>query len=89
MNGLGLAQQFVATQHIPELKESTEVASVLRETYLMSNKDAETAAVRVAEPIGVKRLLMVADMTRERSGRDGFDLEAFSDYLEKLRPTIA
>jgi len=81
LEDLGLVQAFSLTQSIALLDEPAQIEEVLRVAAHMSEQDAESIAAAIREPIGIKNLLMVAEMARQgsKSGKVGT-----SQFLECL-----
>merc|ERR1719163_2010679 len=70
LEDLGLVQAFSLTQSISLLDEPAQIEEVLRVAAHMSERDAESIAAAIREPIGIKNLLMVAEMARQGSKTD-------------------
>jgi vesicle-fusing ATPase len=87
LSDLGLTQAFGVTQDIPLLEKPDQVAEVLRMGTHMSGPDADEIAAAIGEPIGIKQLLMVAEMARQGSDPakgDGVDVLVFMDCLRSV-----
>jgi hypothetical protein len=66
---LGLVQAFCLTQSVLLFEEPPQITEVLRMAGHMNEHDATSIARAITKPIGMKRLLMVAEMARQ--GSDG------------------
>lgn len=60
----GLIQSFNVSLHVSQLQDSTEIKTVLQELVPMSSEDMDAIATSITRPIGIKQLLMVAEMAR-------------------------
>ena len=86
LEDLGLVQAFGVTQSVPLLGEPKEVYEVLKSSANMSKDDAKGVAKAIKDkPIGIKQLLMVAEMAKQASGKDGkVDTNVFMECLHTV-----
>ena len=85
MEELGLVQAFGVSQSVNLLQDPSEIAEVLRAAGRMSQKDAGDIAASITKPIGIKHLLMVAEMARQASSNaDSVDVNAFLECLHTV-----
>ena len=67
------------------LQEPAEIAEVLKVAGRMSQKDAEGIAASITKPIGIKHLLMVAEMARQASSNaDSVEVNTFMECLHTV-----
>jgi vesicle-fusing ATPase len=69
LEDLGLVQAFGVSQAVPLLEEPAQVAEVLRVAAHFSEPEARSVAKQILKPIGIKQLLMVAEMAKQGSGK--------------------
>jgi vesicle-fusing ATPase len=84
---LGLTQVFSLTQSVPLLElleEPAQITEVLRMASHMNEQDARSIARAVTKPIGIKHLLMVAEMARQGSDGDTVDTNVFMECLHTV-----
>ena len=84
---MGLVQAFGVTQAVPLLEEPKDVCEVLRVAAHMNEKDARSIAKTMqSKPIGIKKLLMVAEMAKQGStGIKGtVDVNVFMECLHTV-----
>ena len=85
---LGLVQAFGVTQTVPLLEESKDVCEVLRLAAHMNERNARQIAKATQDrPIGIKQLLMVAEMAKQGSGGDkdgSVDVNVFMECLHTV-----
>jgi vesicle-fusing ATPase len=87
LEDLGLVQAFGVTQSVPLLEEPKDVCEVLRVAAHMNEKDARSIAKSMhSKPIGIKQLLMVAEMAKQGSaGKKGtVDVNVFMECLHTV-----
>jgi len=84
LEDLGLVQAFGVTQSIPLLDEPEQVVEVLRVAAHMDEKDAQSIAKNIAKPIGIKQLLMVAEMAKQGSEGGRVDASVFMECLHTV-----
>lgn len=84
LEDLGLVQAFGVTQSIPLLDDPSNVAEVLRTAAHMSERDARSIAKTINKPIGIKQLLMVAEMAKQGSGEARVDPNVFMECLHTV-----
>jgi vesicle-fusing ATPase len=85
LEDLGLTQAFSLTQSVPLLDEPSQITEVLRMAGHMNEQDAESIARAITKPIGIKHLLMVAEMARQGSdGDDTVDTNVFMECLHTV-----
>eukprot|EP00429_Kryptoperidinium_foliaceum_P039055 CAMPEP_0176171156 /NCGR_PEP_ID=MMETSP0120_2-20121206/87617_1 /TAXON_ID=160619 /ORGANISM="Kryptoperidinium foliaceum, Strain CCMP 1326" /LENGTH=746 /DNA_ID=CAMNT_0017508967 /DNA_START=135 /DNA_END=2371 /DNA_ORIENTATION=+ len=84
LEDLGLVHAFGVSQTVPLLEEPKDVCEVLRVAAHMNEKDARSIAKGMhSKPIGIKQLLMVAEMAKQgTSGKKGaVDVNVFMECL--------
>ena len=69
MEELGLVSAFGVAQPVPMLQDPRHIARVLRKAEKMSEQDAIAIAKGINGEIGVKQLLMVAEMAKQDGGQ--------------------
>lgn len=84
LEDLGLVQAFSLTQSINHLDEPNQTSEVLRAAAHMSQKDADDIAATIIKPIGIKQLLMVAEMAKQGSSGNSVDVNAFMECLHTI-----
>ena len=84
LEDLGLVQAFSLTQSISLLDEPAQIEEVLRVAAHMSESDAASIAAAIKEPIGIKNLLMVAEMARQGSKSDAVGTNEFLECLHTM-----
>lgn len=84
LEDLGLVQAFSLTQSISLLDEPAQIEEVLRVAAHMSETDAASIAAAIKEPIGIKNLLMVAEMARQGSKSDAVGTNEFLECLHTM-----
>merc|ERR1712038_1918936 len=84
MEQLGLTQAFGVSTSVNLLSEPNEIVEVLSTAVNMSRSDASNIASTISKPIGVKNLLMVAEMARQSSPSKSVDVNAFLECLHTV-----
>jgi vesicle-fusing ATPase len=87
LEDLGLVQAFGVAQTVPLLDEPKDVCEVLRMAAHMDERDARSIAKAIKDkPIGIKKLLMVAEMAKQGSdGKKGsVDVNVFMECLHTV-----
>jgi len=89
LEDLGLVQAFGVAQTVPLLEEPKDVCEVLRVAAHMSKEDARSIAKAIHnKPIGIKQLLMVAEMAKQgtESGKNdhSVDVNTFMECLHTV-----
>lgn len=84
LEDLGLSQAFSVSQSVNELQEASEIAEVLQHAAKVSLEDARGIASSINRPIGIKHLLMVAEMARQASPSDKVDVSTFMECLHTV-----
>jgi vesicle-fusing ATPase len=84
LEDLGLVQAFGLTQTIPLLDEPSQIVEVLRVSAHMSERDARSIAKSITKPIGIKQLLMVAEMAKQGSEGGKVDTSVFMECLHTV-----
>jgi vesicle-fusing ATPase len=85
LEDLGLVQAFGVTLTVPLLEEPKDVCEVLRVAAHMNEKDARGIAKAIQnKPIGIKQLLMVAEMAKQASPEGKMDLNVFMECLHTV-----
>lgn len=87
LEDLGLSQAFSVSQTVGLLDEPSQIKCVLKMSAHMGDGDAEAIANAITKPIGIKHLLMVAEMAKQgtNSGNNGnsnaVDVNTFLECL--------
>jgi len=81
---LGLVQAFGVTQSTAELDDPMQIAEVLRVAAHLNESDAESIAHAITKPIGIKTLLMVAEMAKQGSASGTVDVNIFLECLHTV-----
>mmetsp|Transcript_11146 Transcript_11146/g.26784 ORF Transcript_11146/g.26784 Transcript_11146/m.26784 type:complete len:760 (+) Transcript_11146:147-2426(+) len=87
LSDLGLVQAFGVAQIVPLLEEPKDVCEVLRVAAHMSKDDSRKIAKAIHnKPIGIKQLLMVAEMAKQgsSSGDNSVDVNVFMECLHTV-----
>lgn len=84
LEDLGLVQAFSLTQSINLLDEPQQTSEVLRAAAHMSQKDADDIAATIIKPVGIKQLLMVAEMAKQESSGNSVDVNSFMECLHTI-----
>jgi len=81
LDDLGLVQAFSVSQSVGLLDEPNEIAEVLQVAAQMSITDAGDIAAAISKPVGIKHLLMVAEMARQNSKSNEVGVSSFLECL--------
>lgn len=81
LEDLGLVQTFSLTQQVSLLDEPAQIKEVLKLSAHMSEQDADAIAHAITKPIGIKHLLMVAEMAKQGSKSNEVDVNTFLECL--------
>jgi vesicle-fusing ATPase len=81
LQDLGLVQAFGVSQSIPLLDEPGQVVEVLTVAAHMDERDARKVAKSIGKPIGIKQLLMVAEMAKQGSDNGQVEVNSFLECL--------
>eukprot|EP00539_Tryblionella_compressa_P007397 CAMPEP_0178763970 /NCGR_PEP_ID=MMETSP0744-20121128/17509_1 /TAXON_ID=913974 /ORGANISM="Nitzschia punctata, Strain CCMP561" /LENGTH=758 /DNA_ID=CAMNT_0020419049 /DNA_START=105 /DNA_END=2381 /DNA_ORIENTATION=+ len=87
LEDLGLVQAFGVSQTVPLLDEPKDVCEVLRVAAHMDERDARSIAKALkSKPIGIKQLLMVAEMAKQGTDgkKGGVDVNVFMECLHTV-----
>eukprot|EP00980_Cylindrotheca_fusiformis_P023161 scaffold10199_cov146-Cylindrotheca_fusiformis.AAC.18 len=85
LEDLGLVTAFGLTQTVPLLEEAKDVVEVLRVAAHMDEKAARSIAKALHnKPIGIKQLLMVAEMAKQGSEQGTVDVNIFMECLHTV-----
>jgi len=87
LEDLGLVQAFGVAQTVPLLEEPKDVCEVLRVSAGMGKEDSRQIAKAIHnKPIGIKQLLMVAEMAKQgTNSKDGaVDVNIFMECLHTV-----
>lgn len=84
LEDLGLVQAFGVSTSIPLLDDPSQVVEVLRVAAHMNEKDARGIARNINKPIGIKQLLMVAEMAKQGSSKGRVDTSVFMECLHTV-----
>jgi vesicle-fusing ATPase len=71
LEDLGLVQAFGVAQSIPLLDDPAHIVEVLRVAAHWSEREAQSVAKQIHKPIGIKQLLLVAEMAKQSNTSDG------------------
>ena len=84
LEDLGLTQAFGVTQTVPLLEDPKDVCEVLRVAAGMNKEEARGIAKAIInKPIGIKKLLMVAEMAKQGSS-GAVDVNIFMECLHTV-----
>jgi vesicle-fusing ATPase len=84
LEDLGLVQAFGVSQTVPLLEDPKDVCEVLRVAAHMNEKEARGIAKAISnKPIGIKQLLMVAEMAKQGS-EGAVDVNVFMECLHTV-----
>jgi vesicle-fusing ATPase len=81
LEDLGLIHVFSVQQDVPLLEETSQKAEVLRMAAHMNDQEANSIARAITKPIGIKQLLLVAEMATQASEGTGVDTNVFMECL--------
>lgn len=84
MEDLGLMQAFSLSQSVNLLQDSSEIVEVLNAAGGISLADAKAIANSINKPIGIKHLLMVAEMAQQTSDSDKVGVSNFLECLHTV-----
>jgi len=84
LEDLGLTQAFSMSQSINLLQEPSEIAEVLGAASDIPPSDAAAIAKSISKPIGIKHLLMVAEMARQSSDSAKVEVSTFMECLHTV-----
>jgi vesicle-fusing ATPase len=84
LEDLGLVQAFGVTQSIPLLEEPAQIVEVLNVAAHLNESDAKSIAKAIMKPIGIKQLLMVAEMSKQGSEGGRVDVNDFMECLHTV-----
>jgi vesicle-fusing ATPase len=84
LDDLGLSNAFNVSQSVNLLQDASEISEVLQHAAQMSMRDAKEISKAVTSPIGIKQLLMVAEMARQASGSGKIDVSTFMECLHTV-----
>jgi vesicle-fusing ATPase len=84
LEDLGLVQAFGVNQSIPLLEEPAQIVEVLNVAAHMNQQDAKSIAKAILKPIGIKQLLMVAEMAKQGSDGGRVDVNVFMECLHTV-----
>mmetsp|Transcript_31959 Transcript_31959/g.76317 ORF Transcript_31959/g.76317 Transcript_31959/m.76317 type:complete len:738 (+) Transcript_31959:77-2290(+) len=84
LQDLGLVQAFGVNQSTSLLDEPMQIAEVLRVAAHLSEGDAEAIGNAITKPIGIKTLLMVAEMAKQGAKDGAVDVNVFLECLHTV-----
>ncbi|KAL7548869.1 hypothetical protein ACHAWF_012135 [Thalassiosira exigua] len=84
LQDLGLVQAFGVHQGTSLLEDPMQVAEVLRVAAHLTESDAEPIGNAISKPIGIKTLLMVAEMAKQGSKGGAVDVGVFLECLHTV-----
>lgn len=84
LQDLGLVQAFGVNLSTSLLEEPLQIAEVLRVAAHLTENEAEDIARSITNPIGIKTLLMVAEMAKQGSPSGRVDVGVFLECLHTV-----
>jgi len=84
LEDLGLTKAFSVGLNINLLDEPEQIINVLRASANVSEFDAQNIAGAITKPIGIKQLLMVAEMAMQGSANGAVEVNAFLECLHTV-----
>jgi vesicle-fusing ATPase len=84
LQDLGLTQAFGVNQSTNLLDEPLQISEVLRVAAHLTESDAEAIANAITKPIGIKTLLMVAEMAKQGSKGGAVNVNVFLECLHTV-----
>lgn len=81
LEDLGLVSAFSVTQTVPLISEGKDFYEVLRSAAGVNRDDAKAIARQIKKPIGIKQLLMVAEMAKQSSEDGSANVNVFMECL--------
>jgi vesicle-fusing ATPase len=84
LEDLGLTSAFGIQQSVPLLDQPSQIMEVLRVAAHMGEKESKSIAKAIAKPIGIKQLLMVAEMAKQGNPKARVDVNVFMECLHTV-----
>ena len=84
LQDLGLVQAFGVNQSTSLLEDPLQIAEVLRVAAHLTESDAEAIGNAITKPIGIKTLLMVAEMAKQGSENGAVNVSVFLECLHTV-----
>lgn len=84
LQDLGLVQAFGVNQGTSLLDDPLQIAEVLRVASHLTKDDAEAIGNAIMKPIGIKTLLMVAEMAKQGSTEGAVNVNVFLECLHTV-----
>ena len=84
LQDLGLVQAFGVIQGTSLLDDPMQIAEVLRVAAHLKESDAEAIGNAITKPIGIKTLLMVAEMAKQGSTGGAVNVSVFLECLHTV-----
>jgi len=84
LQDLGLVQAFGVNQSTSLLEDPLQIAEVLRVAAHLTESDAEAIGNAITKPIGIKTLLMVAEMAKQGSDSGTVNVNVFLECLHTV-----
>lgn len=84
LQDLGLVHAFGVNQSTSLLEDPLQIAEVLRVAAHLTESDAEAIGNAILKPIGIKTLLMVAEMAKQGSKGGAVDVNIFLECLHTV-----
>ena len=84
LDDLGLSSTFSVSQSVNLLQDANEIAEVLQHAAQVSMEEARSIANSISNPIGIKQLLMIAEMARQTSNSGRMDVSTFMECLHTV-----
>ena len=84
LQDLGLVQAFGVNQSTFLLDDPLQISEVLRVAAHLTENDADAIAHAIMKPIGIKTLLMVAEMAKQGAKAGAVDVNVFLECLHTV-----
>jgi len=84
LQDLGLVQAFGVQQGTSLIEDPLQIAEVLRVAAHLTESDAEAIGNAITKPIGIKTLLMVAEMAKQGSKGGAVNVNVFLECLHTV-----
>ena len=81
LEDLGLVQTFSLSQQVDLLQDPSQITQVLKQSAGMSESASNAIAHAITKPIGIKHLLMVAEMAKQGSKSNAVGVNTFLECL--------
>jgi vesicle-fusing ATPase len=84
LEDLGLMQAFSLVQNVNLLDDPNQIKLVLTANAHMGERDAAGIAKAITRPIGIKQLLLVAEMAKQGGKNESVDVNTFLECLHTV-----